>query len=288
VLIAVACCPQPPLLVPALSVASDPEIDQLRAACTAAVDALFASDAELLLIVGGSDVVAHGRADIAAELGAIERIADGVWQLPTGACGSFADFGVDLRVRLSDATEAAANGGETEQDYLPLSLLTAGWLLRDRPTRPPRHAYAVDVAADAASCRAAGRRLADAASRVGMLVMADGATHDGLGRAADQPHGLDHSTSDHDAVNRQRADDRQHAEEFDARVASALARADLATLATLDADEAGTLAASGRAAWQLLAAAAATPGASWHATSHYTGRPYEVGYTVASWVRESG
>lgn len=267
-LIAAACCPQPPLLVPELAVASDPELDALRDACEAALDTLFAARPDLVLLIGGGDLVAHGRPDVRSgrvgEAGeASESIAVGVTEVAPGARGSFADFGVDVPVGLAPHGRGAAPAVGPD-DYLPLSLLAAGWLLRARPVPPARRAVVVDLRAAPAACRAAGRRLADAADRVALLVMGDGATHDGLGRAADRP---------------------QRAEDFDARVAAALAAADHAALAALDPAEAEELAAVGRAPWQVLAGAAEAAGTTgWQTASHYVGRPCGVGYVVASWV----
>lgn len=50
---AVACCPHPPLLLPGITGRPVAEVEQLRAACLAAITDLLASGPEQLLIVGG-------------------------------------------------------------------------------------------------------------------------------------------------------------------------------------------------------------------------------------------
>ena len=54
-LVAAAVCPHPPLIVPRLAAGAAPELDPMRAACAAAVDALRGAGAERLVVVGGAD-----------------------------------------------------------------------------------------------------------------------------------------------------------------------------------------------------------------------------------------
>ncbi len=61
-LVAAACCPHPPLLVPEVAVSSDPELDRLRAACLAAVSTLVAAEPDRIVLVGGNTPVV-GRSD---------------------------------------------------------------------------------------------------------------------------------------------------------------------------------------------------------------------------------
>jgi hypothetical protein len=67
-------------------------------------------------------------------------------------------------------------------------------------------------------------------------------------------------------------------------VADALAGADVNTLAALDPSAADELQVQGRAAWQTLAAAAAT--GRWRSSLLYHAAPYGVGYFVAAWDEE--
>ena len=75
-------------------------------------------------------------------------------------------------------------------------------------------------------------------------------------------------------------DDR--AEPFDASVSAALAAADPAALADLDVVLAEDLLVQGRAAWQVLAGAAA--GTPWRGEVTYDAAPYGVGYLVSTWL----
>jgi hypothetical protein len=95
VLIAAAVCPHPPLLVPELASGAAAELDDLRAACDAAVASVVAAKPDLVVVVGG-----------AAE----DAEFDG------SAAGSLADYGVAWRT------------GEGVP-VLPLSLTIGRWLL---------------------------------------------------------------------------------------------------------------------------------------------------------------
>jgi hypothetical protein len=71
------------------------------------------------------------------------------------------------------------------------------------------------------------------------------------------------------------------AERYDAEVAAALAAADPAALAALDPALDDELMIAGRAAWQVLAGAAA--GVSLLGRLRCAAAPYDVSYLVASW-----
>ncbi|WP_233514047.1 class III extradiol dioxygenase subunit B-like domain-containing protein, partial [Micromonospora craterilacus] len=100
-------CPHPPLIVPEVAGAAAPELDDLRAACDAAVARLCASGARSILVIGADD-----------------RSAD----LDFPFRGSFAPWGVPLEVQLGSLPD-----GRVGTDGLPLSLLVGAWLLRRRP-----------------------------------------------------------------------------------------------------------------------------------------------------------
>ncbi|MFJ2030996.1 hypothetical protein [Streptosporangium sp. NPDC087985] len=137
-LVAAAVCPHPPLLVPELAGAAAMELDELRAACAAAVGALRDADPDAIVVVGGADRAAAYGAD---------------------AAGSLAPWGLDLRT------------GQGEP-VLPLSLSIGRWLLeREHLTASGFHSISFDAAP--AECAALGERLA-ATGRVALLVMADG------------------------------------------------------------------------------------------------------------------
>ncbi|WP_433532075.1 class III extradiol dioxygenase subunit B-like domain-containing protein [Micromonospora sp. CA-263727] len=150
-LVAAAVCPHPPLIVPEVAGAAAPELDDLRAACDAAVARLCASGARSIVVVGVDD-----------------RSAD----LDHPFRGSFAPWGLPLEVRLGDLPD-----GRVGTDGLPLSLLVGAWLVRRRPV-PGGGAMSwrmKTVGADepAERCAAWGARLGSN-HPWGLLVMGDG------------------------------------------------------------------------------------------------------------------
>ena len=229
-LVAAAVCPHPPLLVPQAAAGAAAEMDDVRAACDAAVRTLAASRPGLIVVAGGA---APEEKD--AEFGA-------------GAAGSLAGFGVDW----------VTGDGEP---VLPLSLTIGRWLLERGGLLGPRVLLrAVPFDAPTADCLAVGEELAQRARRVAMLVMGDGSAR----RGTKAPGYLD-----------------SRAQRYDADVAAALASADWAWLARLGPALSADLLAAGRAAWQVLAGAAA--GGQFRGRLHGVAAPYGVGYFVASW-----
>jgi hypothetical protein len=153
-LVAAAVCPHPPLLVPELAGAAAPELDELRAACDAAVAALLATEPELILLVGaGPETLSLRAADY----------------------GSLRPYGLDRYVRLWKVNCA---GGER----LPPSLTIGAWLLNRSRTELPRFAHAIAEQADVAQCRALGAELAGQAEpRTALLVLGDASACRGTG-----------------------------------------------------------------------------------------------------------
>ncbi|MFI7063455.1 class III extradiol dioxygenase subunit B-like domain-containing protein [Kribbella sp. NPDC050124] len=137
--ISAAVCPHPPLLVPEVASGAAGELDDLRAACLAAVDHLSAADR--LLVVGSGD----------------EQQYDG------SAGGSFGAYGAPgVLVGTGDAV-------------LPLSLAMGAWLLeQSKAVGLPRSYLAVSPDTPPAQCLALGREIAAGNDRVGLLVMGDG------------------------------------------------------------------------------------------------------------------
>jgi hypothetical protein len=160
------------------------------------------------------------------------------------AAGSLSEFGVTFTV------------GEGEP-VLPLSLTIGRWLLGragigagvDEPgQRPQLLLQAVDQRASADDCLKLGAAIAERAPRVALLAM-----------GAPDPR----------------------AQEYDDEVAEALAAADARWLGRLDPALDGELMVAGRAAWQVLAGAAA--GARMCGRLRCMASPYGVTYLVASW-----
>lgn len=226
-LTAIAIVPSPPVMVPELAGAAAAEVADLRVAAVTAAVRL------------PSRWVAVGVADADAAIG-------------PDAVGTFAGYGVDVAVRLSDA---AAGGPRA----LPLCALIAGWLrglvansaVVEVRTWTERTAPQAAVAAG----RALRRELDAGPDAVGVLVVADGANT--LTAAAPGGH-------DPDSVAVQAALD------------DALAGGDRAALAALPDGIVG------RVAFQVLAGLA-EPGPR-TAEQLYRGAPYGVGYTVGVWT----
>jgi hypothetical protein len=248
-MVAAAVCPQPPAIVPELAAGAAPELDDLRAACDAAVAHLIAAEPDLIVAVGGGP-----RAE----------------RFDAGYRGSFAPWGVAVEVAApvevarSAAPAAPHRTGPTTSAMpprLPLSLLVAAWLLARQP--PQRHRLAA-VAADAPAPINAGTgaELAGTPQRLALLVLGDGSACRGTAAPGyDDPR----------------------AEAFDRTVAAALADADTRTLLGLDQALSDELRVAGRAPWQVLAGAAAASGGGFTGHLRYHRAPYGVAYLVATW-----
>ncbi|MBC6462716.1 hypothetical protein [Actinomadura sp. HBU206391] len=249
-LIGAAVCPHPPVLVPEVASGAAVELDELRAACDEAVRRLVPGGGLDLLVVVGGDAETRGHGG--------------------GAAGSLRRYGLELTIGAGPP-------------LLPLSLTIGRWLLTRAgilpsddaadPARTPAGAaaraevgavrfQAVASDAESAECLALGRRLAESAERVALLVMGDGTAC----RTEKAPGYLD-----------------VRAEAYDADVARAFGSAEAAVLARLDPGAARELRVAGRAAWQVLAGAAG--GGEFAAELLAAEAPYGVGYLAASWRR---
>lgn len=153
--VAAALVPHPPLLVPELANGAARELDGLRAACAQALD----------MVVDAA--------------GPIVVVGDGpCWgQVVPGAAGTFAPFGVDVRVGLS-VTSAGGLEGVPEPvalTKLPLSLTVAAWLLGERDCEE-LFAFTVPATLGPGACAAVGGALAASVAgrrRAGIVVMGD-------------------------------------------------------------------------------------------------------------------
>jgi hypothetical protein len=223
-------CPHPPALIPELGAGVD-GIEVVRAAATEAVQTLCAADPELVIVVGGGTARAR---------------------FVAGDHGSFADYGVDLRVGLP--------GGDRRPSAseFPLAVLVGSWLLEKAEWSGQSRAESIPAGLPQADCLRLGAELAQVADRVGMLVMGDGA----VGRTTAAPRPYD-----------------PRAEAFDRDVVAAFIAADPSVLADLDPVVAAELGVAGRAPWQVLAGAAGE--ALFDANILYEGAPGGVGYIVA-------
>ena len=147
-LVAAAVCPHPPLLVPGVGAGASGELDGLRAACDAAVDDLAAAAPDVVVVVGGADVVGPVR--------------DGAW-------GSLAAYGVRVPVGSGEGLPT-----------LPLALTLGRWLLDRRSVTLPTVLFGVEPDTATDRCLALGEALADRADRVALLAMGDGSARRSL------------------------------------------------------------------------------------------------------------
>ena len=222
-----ALCPAPPLLARELT-GADPVAPQLRQACLDATAALLANGPDLVAVVG---VAAQTRA----------------WP-PDGQL-NLAEYGPRLPI---------------SGPPVPLPLGLGARLLDQACYSGPRELQSVGEREPAAACAALGARLASAAARVALLVMADGSAR----RGPKAPGYLDERSAP-----------------FDASVEAAVRAGDLAALLALDPELAEGLMATGRAAWQVLAGA--MNGGRPTTEILYSDDPFGVAYLVA-FVRPGG
>jgi len=142
--VAAAVCPHPPLLIPELAAGAAGELDDLRAACFAALDGLAAAEPDELVVVGS------GR-------------TTGI-RFGAAAGGSFAAYGAP-QVAVGDGADVG----------LPLSLLVGAWLLEESTASfLPRTSVVVGADARPAACRHLGEEIAGNPHRLALLVMGDG------------------------------------------------------------------------------------------------------------------
>ena len=153
-IVGAAVCPHPPLLVPAVAGGTAAELDDLRAACLAAIDQLTAAHPDRLVIVGSGLVTG--------------TLYDG------SAGGTFGPYGAPS-VRVGPGPHRAPSARAGSGTGLPLSLLVGTWLVEQSKAAGLQRS-SVTVAADEKpeTCLALGEELAKSNDRVVLLVMGDG------------------------------------------------------------------------------------------------------------------
>jgi len=162
VLVAAACCPHPPLLVPEVAQGAAGELDAVREACTRAVDSLLAAASEVVVVLGPGP-------------------STGRWPTDTG--GTLAGLGVDVR---------AGGAGPL---VLPLSLTVGAWLL-DRAGWTGRRAYVAVSSGQHPADVEPGLLPGPETERTGVLCMADGSAK----RSTAAPGHFDARAEGHDAA----------------------------------------------------------------------------------------
>jgi hypothetical protein len=159
-------CPHPPVLVPEVAGSAAPELDDLRAACRAAIIEANTAGAQLVLLGSAPSSLLHSPL----------------------ARGSLAGFGVPGELHLG----APTCGGALE---LSLSLTVGAWLVRDA-LGPRSGAIGVSVGPDFAASRAVVELMTLAESRdVVLLVLGDGSAR----RSTGAPGYLDDRAAGFDA-----------------------------------------------------------------------------------------
>ena len=190
-------------------------------------------------------VLRGAAADLLVVVGGAEHTAE----YPPAAGGSLRDFAVPFDVGADP--------------LLPLSLTVGKWLLAATAPECRKIAWwGIASGAATADCLNLGEKLAALAPRVALLALGDGPGR----RARGVPGATDPG-----------------ADRYDDQVTAALAAADPGALAALDPRRDEELFVAGRAAWQVLAGAAAQ--GAFAADLRYAAAPFEVSYYVATWVR---
>jgi hypothetical protein len=150
--------------------------------------------------------------------------------------------------------------GQAARPVLPPGAGIGAYLLDQAGYQGPRLIWSVNQDEPVAGCRTIGADLAASGPRTGLLVLGDGSAR----RGPKAPGHLD-----------------PRAAAFDADVERAVRAGDLGPLLAIDPALARSLMATGRPAWQVLAAAlAGAPALT--VRVHYAGDPFGVAYLVAS------
>lgn len=220
-------------------------VPALAAGAAGELDGLRASCAKAL-----DAVLASASTHLIVVAGGGERAT-----LGPGARGSLAGFGVPVEAAVPGATP-------TGEPVLPLAATIGCWLLDQRTVTCPVSVEVVPERMAPRDAAALGAGLAASHDRVAVVAMGDGSA----ALTARAPGYLVAGAAD-----------------WQDEVERLVGAADLAGIGELTVEDAERYRAAGRAAWQVLAGAAA--GASWHGALLAAEAPYGVGYVVAAWGR---
>ena len=248
-LITAAIVPGPPALVAELMGSAAHELDDLRQA------------ADLVVSRAVSDLAAASADSPGSEPARAQLVVVGPGQpgeFKAAGPVSFASFGREVMV------PALVKGGQTDRE-LPTPLMVARYLAsRDIATHPGHAdlwASARWVTTSGAAATALGAELGQDGARVALILVADGAACHG--------------------PKAPRAEDAR-APAYDDEVCVALASGQPGRLAQIDADLGHDLGATVPQVWPVLLSAASGDGIG---AVLFSGAPYGVGWTVASWRR---
>ncbi|WP_232719459.1 class III extradiol ring-cleavage dioxygenase family protein [Gordonia metallireducens] len=237
-LAAVVFVPSAPLLVPELAGPSAFDTEPVRSAVRDALAGAASTGIDRWVVLGASDDPVTGRVE-------------------ESGSGSFARFGVDVRVSVSDRTGPR----------MSLSALIGAWL-REWASLGPTSTWIVGRETSPAECADIGAdlgaRLGQSADRIGLLVVGDGST--ALTPKAPGGGRRDSAVALNDSI------------------VAALGAADIGALLDLEAAPCDTEGVGGRVAWQVAAAAVESCGSGVVAKTSYADAPFGVGYVVATWA----
>jgi hypothetical protein len=249
VLVTTAVVPGPPAFVVELMGSAAHELDDLRHAADRVL-----SRAVFELVAASADSPSSG--PISAQLIVVGPGPPGEFDA-TGPV-SFAVFGRDVVV------PALIEGGRGDRE-LPTPLMVARYLASRDIVVHPEHARlwaaARWITTSGADANALGAQLRADGTRVGLILVVDGATCHG--------------------PKAPRAQDAR-AQAYDDGVCAALASGQRGRLAQIDEDLGVELGATGPQVWPVLLAAA---GSDWIGEVLWAGAPYGVGWAVAAWHR---
>lgn len=229
-LVSAAVCPHPPALVPAVSRSGAARLDDVRRSCIDALRRIAETDPDLVVCVGAGP--------------STER-----W--PTDVSGSLREYGPDIVVGSGPPV-------------LPLSLTVARFLLNESDLVGDVF-QSVAASASSGECGELGRGLAGLATRVALVVAADGSA-----KLTDESPGY--------------VDPR--APGFDDALFGALAAPDPDALLGVDPALCDELWVAGRPALQVLAGALEESPVGWTADLTHRSAPLGVGYATAFLTRQ--
>lgn len=273
-LITAAVVPGPPALVAELMGSAAHELDDLRDAADRVISRALA---DLVAVSDGPSGSGSGsgpsfgsgegegeRGGEVSGLGSVQLVVVGSGQpgeFNAGGPVSFVSFGRDVEV-------PALVEGQPCDRWLPTPIMVARYLAsRDiaaHPEHAPVWASARWITTSDGDANAVGKQLGADVSRVGLILVADGAACHG--------------------PKAPRAQDAR-APAYDKAVCAALASGQPSRLAQIDTDLGDELGASGSQVWPVLVAAAGAAGWDGVGEVLWAGAPYGVGWAVASWRR---
>ncbi|TDP42471.1 hypothetical protein DFR75_1011583 [Nocardia ignorata] len=262
-LISAAVCPHPPALIPAVGGAAAAELDGLRAACIESIRRLrvpkFGAESDGWAVSTSEEFHSDPTLpDLLVIVGCDET---------TTAYESTKTFGSLRRYGIAWDWDIAWCRDDLSSLPLPLSLSVGVWLLTAHgPTgmfsrRVDYQSISFDASAE--ECAISGKDLAAQEANVAMLVVGEAAP-------LEQP-------TTHTAI---------RAADYNDALTRAFAQVDTTALSQLDPVESQTLKATGRAAWQVLAGAAAGRELEGHVLTDSAS--HNRGFVVASWTRAAG